>query len=221
MILLTGLIEHNQVLILPYIIIFVEKPDLLKHLEKEGYPAKIVAAFAAVEREKFVPEHLVSYAYEDIALPLVEGSTISQPSTIAFMLELLELESNQNILEIGVGSGYALALISSIVQSGTMYGMEIDSRMAISAKSHLENYSNVHIINKSGFYGYPEKAPYDRILISAACQEKPFYLLDQLTDNGILVSAVKDTIVQLKKVNGKVEEQVFYGFAFVSLLKDK
>lgn len=198
----------------------MEKTDLLKHLEKEGYPDKIVAAFAAVEREKFVPEHLANYAYEDIALPVVEGSAISKPSTIAFMLELLNLDKSQNVLEIGSGSGFALALTASIVISGTIYGLEINEHLSIKAKERLSGFSNVHVLNKSGFYGYPEKAPYDRILISASCQEKPYYLLDQLTSEGVLVAAVQNTIVQMKKVNGKVEEQIFEGYSFVPLVKD-
>ncbi|MDO8564024.1 MAG: protein-L-isoaspartate O-methyltransferase [Nanoarchaeota archaeon] len=197
----------------------MEKTDLLKYLEKKGYPEKIVAAFAAIDREKFVPEHLKSYAYEDIALPLAEGSSISQPNTIAFMLELLELEKSQNILEVGTGSGFTLALTASIVTSGTIYGLEIDPHLSIKAKERLSGFSNIHLINKSGFYGYLEKAPFDRILISASCQEKPYYLLDQLTESGIIVAAVQDTVVQLKKIDGTVKEQVFYGFSFVPLVK--
>ncbi|MEK6890156.1 MAG: protein-L-isoaspartate O-methyltransferase [Nanoarchaeota archaeon] len=197
----------------------MEKTDLLKYLEKKGYPEKIVAAFASIDREKFVPEHLKSYAYEDMALPLAEGSSISQPNTIAFMLQLLELEKSQNILEIGTGSGFTLALTASIVTSGTIYGLEIDPHLSIKAKERLSGFSNIHLINKSGFYGYPDKKPFDRILISASCQEKPYYLLDQLTESGIIVAAVQDTVVQLKKIDGTVKEQVFYGFSFVPLVK--
>lgn len=196
----------------------MEKIDLLKHLEKKGYSEKIIAGFAAIDREKFVPEHLINYAYEDIALPLAEGSSISQPSTLAFMLELLELEKSQKILEIGVGSGFSLALISSIANSGVIYGLEINPHMAVKAKEKLSGFSNAHVIQKSGFYGYQEKAPFDRILISASCEEKPYYLLDQLTENGILVAAVKDTIVQIKKIGKEVKEQVFHGFSFVPLI---
>ncbi len=198
----------------------MEKTDLLKHLEKKGYPEKIVAAFAATDREKFVPEHLRNYAYEDIALPLAEGSSISQPSTIAFMLELLELDKSQNILEIGAGSGFSLALTASIVTSGTIYGLEIDQHLCIKAKERLSGFSNVHLINKSGFYGYQDKAPFDRILISASCQEKPYYLLDQLKESGIIVAAVQNTIVKIKKIDGVVNEQEFYGFSFVPLKKE-
>lgn len=198
----------------------MEKTDLLIHLEKEGFPDKIVGAFAAVDREKFVPEHLANYAYEDIVLPVAEGSAISKPSTIAFMLELLSLDKSQNVLEIGSGSGFTLALTASIVISGTIYGLEINEHLSIKAKERLSGFSNIHLLNKSGFYGYPEKAPYDRILISASCQEKPYYLLDQLTPEGVLVAAVQNTIVQMKKVNGKVEEQIFEGYSFVPLVKD-
>jgi len=198
----------------------MERTDLLKHLEKKEYSEKVVGAFAAVDRERFVPEHMTAYAYEDISMPLSEGSTISQPSTIAFMLELLELDKSQNILEIGSGSGYVLALISSIANQGTIYGLEINTHLAVKSKEKLQDYQNIHVINKSGFQGYPEKAPFDRILVSASCTEKPTYLLDQLKPNGIMVAAVNDTIVQLKKTETEIKEQVFYGFSFVPLIKE-
>ncbi len=199
----------------------MNKTQLLEHLKKRGYPDYIVTAFAAVDREKFVPEHLLAYAYEDMALPLAEGSTISQPSTISFMLELLELEKNSKILEVGAGSGFALALISSIAQNGEIYGLELNKHLAIKAKERLNNFNNVHVINNSGFYGYPEKKPFDRILVSATSEEKPYYLIDQLSEAGILVAPVKDTIIQFKKQGDEVKEQTFYGFSFVPLVKDK
>jgi protein-L-isoaspartate(D-aspartate) O-methyltransferase len=198
----------------------MQKIDLLKYLKEKGYAEKTIAAFAAIDREKFVPEHLVNYAYEDMALPLSEGSCISQPSTIAFMLELLDLDKSHKILEIGAGSGFSLALTASIVTSGTIFGLEINPHLSIKAKERLSGFNNIHLINKSGFYGYPEKAPFDRILISASCEEKPYYLLDQLTESGIIVAAVRDTIIQIRKISGEIKEQVFYGFSFVPLKRE-
>ena len=134
----------------------MNKTELLEHLKKKGYSEKIISAFAAVDREKFVPEHLRDYAYEDMALPLVEGSTISQPSTIAFMLELLELEKNNKILEVGAGSGFTLALISSIASDGEIYGLELDKHLAVKAKEKLENYFNIHLSLFSFFQKHKE-----------------------------------------------------------------
>lgn len=196
----------------------MEKSDLLAHLKKQGYPDKVIAAFAAVEREKFVPEHLLNYSYEDIPLPLADGSTLSQPSTIAFMIELLELEKGNTILEIGAGSGYVLALLSSLLPSSTVYGVELNKSIAVKAKERLTDYSNIHIIIRNGFYGLQEKSPFDRILASAAFHDKPIHLLDQLADPGILVAPVKDTIHQFRKLNGEITEQIFYGFSFVTMI---
>src|SRR3989338_8202042 len=101
----------------------MEKPELIKYL-RENFQSKIADAFQKVRREDFLPEHLKPYAYENMALPLEEGSSLSQPKTIAFMIELLELTPNQKILEIGSGSGYVLALLSELIKEGKIYGME-------------------------------------------------------------------------------------------------
>lgn len=189
-------------------------------LEKKQFPSRIVEAFRKVKRELFVPEHLRNYAYEDIALPLDEGSTTSQPSTIAFMLELLNVQENQKILEIGSGSGFVLALIAEIVKSGEFYGIELNKKLAIESKKRLTD-SRIHIFNRNGFHGLEEKAPFDRILVSASADEKPLHLLSQLSNQGIIVSAYKDHIISLKKIDGAVEEKSYPGFSFVPLLDDK
>ena len=196
----------------------MQKEELI-HSLREKFPEKIVSAFQKVKRENFLPDHLKSYAYEDMALPLEEGSTISQPKTISFMLELLELKQNQKILEIGSGSGYVLALLSEIIKNGKIYGMEIKKTLAINSKKLLEEDSNIEIFNRSGFDGLPEFAPFDRILISASCKDMrvPYNLTEQLKDKGILVGPVKESVFQIKKQNGKLKEKEFRGFAFVPL----
>jgi len=196
----------------------MQKEELI-HSLREKFPEKIVSAFQKVKRENFLPDHLKSYAYEDMALPLEEGSTISQPKTISFMLELLELKQNQKILEIGSGSGYVLALLSEIIKNGKIYGMEIKKTLAINSKKLLEEDSNIEIFNRSGFDGLPEFAPFDRILISASCKDMrvPYNLTEQLKDKGILVAPVRESVFQIKKQNGKLKEKEFKGFAFVPL----
>ena len=133
------------------------------------------------------------------------------------MLNLLELHRGQKILEIGSGSGYVLALMSDIIKDGKIYGIEINKRLAIKSKKYLEKDSNIEIISRSGFNGLPEFAPYDRILISASAPEIPRNLYSQLKDSGIIVAAVKQSIYQIKKENGKITEKEFPGFAFVPL----
>lgn len=196
----------------------MNKDELLLSLKKKGFPELVISAFSAVKREDFVPEHLIGYAYEDMALPVMEGSTLSQPSTIAFMLNLLEIKDGQKILEIGSGSGYALALLAEINKTGKIYGIELLQSLGISSKKYLEKKKNVEVIIRNGAKGLPEFAPYDRILISASCSEVPRHLLSQLTDSGILVAAVKQSIIQIKKANGQTTEKEFPGFAFVPLI---
>lgn len=196
----------------------MDKEELIKSLRQKGFPEGILAAFAKVKRESFVPENLKAYSYEDIPLPIGHNQTISQPFTIAFMLNLLELKQGQRILEIGAGSGYVLALISEIVKDGKIYGVELIKELAIKSKKLLASDSNIVIINKSGFNGLKEFAPFDRILISAAAKEVPRHLLEQLKDPGILVTPVKQSILQLKKENNKIIEKEFPGFVFVPLI---
>jgi protein-L-isoaspartate(D-aspartate) O-methyltransferase len=121
------------------------KEELLASLKKKGCPDYILNAFEKVRREDFIPDRLIGYAYEDIALPVEEGSTLSQPSTIAFMLNLLEPKDGQKILEIGSGSGYVLALLAEINKTGKIYGVEILKSMAISSKKRLESKTNLDI----------------------------------------------------------------------------
>lgn len=197
----------------------MEKEILIENLKKQGYSDAIILAFDKVKREEFVPQFLIGYSYDDIALPIEEGSTISQPSTIAFILNLLDLHQNQKIMEIGSGSGYVLALISEIIKNGKVCGLEINQKLAIKSKSILSKNSNIDIITKSGEQGLPDLAPFDRILISASAPDMriPYNLLDQLADPGIMVVPVKQSIFQIKKENGKITKKEFPGFLFVPI----
>lgn len=198
----------------------MNKDELLDSLRKKGYSENIISSFQAVKREDFVPQHLLGYAYEDLALPVMDGSTLSQPSTIAFMFDLLDLKEDQKILEIGSGSGYALALLAEIAKKGKVYGVEIIQQLGINAKEYLKDKTNVEIFIRNGSQGLADFAPYDRILVSASCPEIPRNLFSQLKDDGILVAAVKNSIFQIKKVNGETIEKEFPGFAFVPLVTE-
>ena len=195
------------------------KDSLIQSLRANGFSEKLVSAFDKVKRERFVPEHLASHAYEDIALPIGDGATISQPYTIAFMLSLLDPKQNEKILEIGSGSGYVLALISEIIKNGKIYGVELSKNLAVRSKEVLKNNSNIEIFNTSGFRGLPKFAPYDKILVSAAAKDRYVVsnLIDQLKNSGVLVIPIKSSILQMRKVNNKLEEKEFPGFAFVQL----
>ena len=167
----------------------MNKQELLKRLKSFGFSKKILDAFSRVKREDFVPEDLEDQAYEDTPLPIGHGQTISQPYTIAVMLSEIELKKSQNVLEVGSGSGYVLALISKILgKNGKVSGIEIISELVAKSKEALIDYENVKVYNRNGSGGLPEKAPFDRILISAACREIPKKLLNQLKDQGILLT---------------------------------
>ena len=196
----------------------MDKTQLISSLQSHGFPKEILKAFEKVPREKFIPEKYKQYAYEDTAISIGHSATISQPYTIVFMLNLLELKPKQKILEIGSGSGYVLALLSEITK-GEIFGIEIIKELADKSRDILKDCKNIKIINKSGKSGLKEKAPFDRILISASANSieeiKP--LLAQLNSSGILVAPVKNSIIKIKKQKDKITMQEFPDFVFVEL----
>lgn len=197
------------------------KDELIATLTQKGYSERIIKSFEKVKREEFVPENLAPYAYEDIPLPVWTGATISQPSTVAFMLNLLDPHQGQKILEIGSGSGYVLALLAEIIKDGNIYGIEITKKLALNSRKILSKNSIIQVIIRSGSNGLPEFSPYDRILVSFSCPDKylPAKLVDQLKDPGILVVPIKQSVFQFKKENGKVSSKEFSGFAFVPMVQ--
>jgi protein-L-isoaspartate(D-aspartate) O-methyltransferase len=196
----------------------MNKEELLRSLAERGFSRKIINAFKKVKREAFIAKCQKNNAYEDIALPLTEGSTISQPFTIAFMLNLLELGGKEKILEIGSGSGYVLALLSEMTK-GEIYGIEIIQSLAEQSRRIFKNNRKIKIINKNGSKGLPKKAPFDRIIMSAAADKMPTNLFKQLTKKGILVTPVQNSIWQIKKENKTITKKEFTGFVFIPLKK--
>ncbi|GAJ18173.1 unnamed protein product, partial [marine sediment metagenome] len=166
-------------------------------------------------------KNLESRAYEDMALPIGKGQTISQPYTIATMLSLLDLKKGQKVLEIGSGCGYVLALISKITgNKGKVFGVEIVKELAEKSKTNIKAYKNVKVYNRDGRQGLKEKSPFDRIIISAACGEIPKKILNQLKDKGIVVAPVGPqhwqslVAIQREKDDFKIKEKL-PGFVFV------
>jgi len=206
----------------------MNKQELLKRLKAFGFSNQILDAFSKVERRDFVPEEHEREAYEDTPLPIGHGQTISQPYTVAVMLSEIELKKGQKVLEIGSGSGYVLALISEIVgEKGKVFGIEIISELAAKSKEALAlgDYKNVEVYNRNGSGGLPEKAPFDRILISAACREIPKKPLNQLKDGGILLTPrgprFEQSLVVIKRNKDKFEvKRKIPGFIFVPFVED-
>jgi len=196
----------------------MNKQTLIRSLKFHKFPKKILHAFEIVPRESFIPEQVKKHAYEDRPLPIGGGQTVSQPYTIAFMLNLLGFRDNMNILEVGSGSGYVLALIDQISKKSKIYGIERIKQLAERSKKVLKR-KNITIICGDGSKGLKEKAPFDRILVSASCQELPQKLVQQLKVGGILVAPVRTTVVYLKKYRNENKIQEFPGFFFVPLIE--
>jgi protein-L-isoaspartate(D-aspartate) O-methyltransferase len=148
---------------------------------------RVLAAMRKVPRHEFVPENLVDAAYEDGALPIKLGQTISQPYIVAFMTQELQLKGAERVLEIGTGSGYQAAILAEIVKE--VYTIEILPPLHTYAETILSKlgYRNVHMRLGDGYLGWPEQAPFDRIIVTAAPLEMPQPLLDQLKEGGRLI----------------------------------
>jgi protein-L-isoaspartate(D-aspartate) O-methyltransferase len=152
--------------------------------------SRVLDAMRAVPRERFVPSDLVARAYDDGPLPIGFGQTISQPYIVAHMTEVLEVSPSHKVLEIGTGSGYQAAVLSVLVHE--VFTIEIIPELAHRAEVTLRDLgrTNIHVRAGDGFAGWPEEAPFDRIIVTAAPQEIPRPLIDQLAPGGRLVVPV-------------------------------
>jgi protein-L-isoaspartate(D-aspartate) O-methyltransferase len=162
-----------------------------QHLRARGVTdGRVLAAMAAVPRERFVPEHLVPRAYEDNPLPIGAGQTISQPYIVAYMAEALAIAPDHKVLEIGTGSGYHAAVLGQLARE--VYTIEIVPVLAQRAAALLKElgYTNIHVREGDGYAGWPEHAPFDRILVTAAPDQVPKPLIDQLALGGRMVIPV-------------------------------
>lgn len=179
-------------------------------------------AFESVDRADFLADDYKPEAYEDYAVPIGYGSTISQPTTVAFMLKLLDVKEGDKVLDIGSGSGWTTVLLSKIVgYNGEVTGLEIVPELFVIGKQNIEKYKNENMkieLAEAGTVGKSDKK-YDRILVSASAQELPEGIIPQLSDGGILVIPIKESIWKIKKLaDGKVESKEYPGFSFVPLV---
>ena len=182
---------------------------------------RVLDAFAMVPRHLLIPEALRSDAYRNISLPIGDGQTISAPGTVAQMTEALELDGDETVLEIGTGSGYQAAILAEIVKE--VYTIEIIQPLAIKARLLLNDlgYKNVHFKHGDGYQGWPEHAPYDAIIVTAAPKEIPQKLIEQLKIKGRLIIPVGDDFQQLfliTKTEDGTEERKLIPVRFVPLV---
>lgn len=202
---------------------------LAERLQEKGVlkTPRIVQAFRAIKREDFLSPDMRQLANEDEALPLGLGQTISQPSVVAFMLELLGPQEGERVLDIGAGSGWTTALLAAVVgEKGRVVGIEVFPELAELAKTNVAQYGFlekglVEIFCKDGAEGHTAEAPYERILVSAALPRKelPPAWKEELGPGGTLVVPIGHSLWRFEKTeDGEWKEREYPGFLFVPFL---
>jgi len=200
----------------------MNKKELIKKLEDRGNRKEILEVMGKVDRKDFISEGNSDEVYEDHPLSIGYGQTISQPYTVAFMLQELELKKGDKVLEIGTGSGWNAALISGIIgEKGKIYSAEIVKELAEKAKEKLKNYKNIVVLNTDASYGLAEYAPYNKIILTAAPNKIAEEFKEQLADEGILLAPVGEyaqKLIKLTKRKNKFIEMEKGDFLFVPLV---
>ncbi len=203
-----------------------QKTELIRFWKENfGFRDIEMKAFQEVNREGFIPEELINSAYQDIPLPLLRGKTISQPTTVMLMTHALELEPGEKVFEIGTGSGYQSAIIAKIIgPKSKVITTEVVPELVSFAKQNLKmaNINNVFIYEEDGSKGMQSEAPFDKIIITAACKEFPKPLLEQLKPEGIIVGPVgneyeQEMIRGIKDKSGHLELEFLGAFLFTPM----
>lgn len=197
-------------------------------LGRDHLSEPVALAMAKVPRHEFVPPELQGSAYANHPLPIGHGQTISQPTIVAMMTDILALGPEDKVLEIGTGSGYQAAVLSEVVTRGRVHTIEIVSALARTARKRLADlgYKNVVVHTGDGYLGLPENAPFDGIMVTAAAEKIPAPLLEQLKAGGRLVMPVGSqgetqwlTLVS-KDLEGEIDRRVILPVRFVPLTGD-
>jgi len=207
----------------------ISQDNLINYLRGKGVLSseRIESAIRKIRREDFVNANSRTEAYIDHPLSIGFGQTISQPSTVVFMLEHLEIQTGDNILDVGCGSGWQLALLAEIVgDSGRVTGIEIINDLAIKARNNIAkyNFNNIQIVTGDGNNGFSINAPFDKIVCACATKgDVPKALLEQLRLGGMLMIPVGDGVQDLlliKKIGqDRFEKKRYPGFMFVPFVK--
>jgi protein-L-isoaspartate(D-aspartate) O-methyltransferase len=196
-----------------------------RQIERRGIEnPRVLDALRSVKRHLFVPPGEVTSAYEDHPLPIGHGQTISQPYIVALMTEVIEPQPDDRVLEVGTGSGYQAAVLSKLVKE--VYSIEIVEELGKAAAQRLDllGYDNVTVRVGDGYKGWPEKAPFDAIIVTAAPPEIPQALVDQLADGGRMVVPVGTAFQELmliEKKKGEIKKRVITAVRFVPMVKGK
>jgi protein-L-isoaspartate(D-aspartate) O-methyltransferase len=199
----------------------VEKQIVARGITDEN----VIRAMSDVHRHLFVPEEHQRNAYADHPLPIGEGQTISQPYIVAFMTEILKPDSTSRVLEVGTGSGYQAAILAEICDS--VFTIEIFKSLGLQATKTLKElaYTNVEVKIGDGYKGWPEKAPFDAIIVTCSPTHIPDALIDQLKENGKMIIPVghfyNQELVLLEKRKGKMESKDVLPVRFVPMINAK
>lgn len=198
---------------------------LVKKLREKGISNDaVLAAIGKVPRHAFFDDALLSHAYEDKAFPIGEGQTISQPYTVAFQTEKLNIKPGDKVLEIGTGSGYQAAVLLEL--GAKVYTIEYQKKLYERTREFLPalGYKPFFFFG-DGSKGIPAKAPYDKIIVTAGAPVVPTALTDQLNEGGVLIIPVGDResqkMLRITKTNSKLKKEEFDNFAFVPLLGEQ
>jgi protein-L-isoaspartate(D-aspartate) O-methyltransferase len=199
------------------------KIRLLMELRRAGISdTAVLSAIETVPRDLFVPEGFRDRAYEDTALPIACGQTISQPYVVAFMTAALELQRRMLVLEIGTGSGYQTAVLSPLVRR--VYTIERQRDLLAEATAKFKQLKLTNVVTRfgDGFKGWPEVAPFDRIIGTAAAKEVPLGLVAQLTEGGVMIipigSSGNQTVTRIVRRGNTYEETALMPVRFVPML---
>ena len=207
-----------------------EYENLIESLIKDGYlkTSSIIDAFKKIDRADFVPEKCKGDACVNAPLPIGFEQTISQPLTVAFMLELLEAKPGEKILDIGAGSGWTVGLLAQLVgENGKVIGIERIAELKEMAEKNVAKYDFIkkgiaEIILADGSKGYKKEAPFDKIIAGAASQgDVPLDWRKQLKIGGRIVAPVGNSVIVIDKIaKNKYNQKEYFGFSFVPLIKD-
>ncbi len=183
---------------------------------------RLLAAMKKVRRDEFVPANVKASSYTDQPLPIGYGQTISQPYVVAFMTEQLRLSNNDRVLEIGTGSGYQAAILAEL--AAEVYTIEIIEPLAKTAEATLQRlgYKNVHVKAGDGYKGWPERAPFDAVIVTCAPDHVPQPLIDQMKEGGRMIIPVGgglgyQQLYLLEKKNGKLQRRAVLPVRFVPM----
>lgn len=200
-----------------------QRAQLVKQLSSHKITDKnVLIAMGNVPRHLFLSKDFEDRAYDDVALPIDEEQTISQPYTVAFQTQALEIKPGDKVLEIGTGSGYQAAILAEM--GAEVYSVERIEKLFKMGKVNLQPYyKNVHLYLSDGTLGLPDKAPFDKIIVTAAAPRLPETLLEQLKPGGIAIIPIGSLKIQkmvliTKSVDNKISQKELGDFRFVPLI---